>query len=109
MFMFSISTQLAFNAIFYSDDYIDQRANETIRNNGDAAAASSSSSIEDSQGSNTGFFYTLINEFSKSLSATLISLLINFLGSNFLSLPDKYEYEFNEHLKTQDVDIIYLG
>ena len=90
--MFNYSTSFAYNAIFFSDSYIDKRANTILVSN-----------------ISTGFFFTLLNEFSKSLFASVIAIILVFIGGLILRIPEKYEEELNSYFITMDSDKINEG
>ena len=94
-FMFNISLQSAFNALFYSDDIINNKVNMST------SEAIALTSLE--------FISEFYNEFSKSLSASVSSLIIVLIGKIIIKVPSSYEAEFNLSLITQEVDKIYIG
>ena len=85
------SLDFTFNAMFYTDDYIDAQAE-----------------VKREQGA-TGFKYTLLNEFSKSLWSVLISAFIMFLAGLIIRIPLKYRLELNEALKTGEKEKVEKG
>lgn len=86
--MFGISLECALNAMFFTDDYIDKQAEVKTTEGAEA----------------TGFIYTLINEFSKSLWPVVISNIFGFFTGLIIIVPKRYKLQLNTNLQQQNKD-----
>ena len=104
--------EMAFNALFFTDDYIEKRTNLISNQNITDFIISNSTSTSLEEGSNEeasiGFFFTFIEEFYKSLQAAIIPIFIVKLLDYILDVPKKYLAEYNEALKTEKDEVIIL-
>lgn len=90
--IFSISSQFALNAIFFNDDYINQRTDTIVYENKD-----------------TGFLFTLANEFSKSIISTVITFILSIIGSQIKNIQEDVEDDFNKALISENYEVIIEG
>ena len=89
--MFSLSINLSFSAVFYSDQYIEKRAKHTT--------------LE----SRPGILYMLIHEFVKSLLAAIAAIVIVTILGWILIIPTSFFAQFNKALNTKDPEKILKG
>ena len=95
LIFFSITIKLVCSAIFFSDKYIKQLAEEKQNN------------IIDSQSMN--IWYTVLNQFWRIFWPTVISIVVKVLVKMIIIVKAIYIKELNEYLITQNKACIKLG
>jgi hypothetical protein len=89
--MYGYSMTMCLNVLFYSEDYINKQASFKEKN------------------SDITFYYIIINELSKSLWSVLIQIIVITLIGIIKSPPESYQKELNEHLISDDEELIIKG
>jgi hypothetical protein len=84
LLVYIISMSFAFNAICFSDDYINSRASEPER-------------VRDS------FFYSVIYEFPKTLISIGITTILEIIARLIVYIPKKFEEELIEVMQTKNI------
>jgi hypothetical protein len=89
LLFFNISLDYATNALFYSDEYISNRHQNSVIS--------------------TNFLYTITNEMPKSIWSMLITAFLTALGKMFMFPNDRYEEEMNKNYRTFDKEKVREG